>query len=131
MVNTSNIHYWGSNEKIANAITFVLQNVPELVKNFALRECIFTSLDKNLGGACIKLIDKPDIASSRSLWLIELSENIFYENSIRYKKCSQNMLRYIVAHELAHTYLNHVGIHSKTRSKFTNYIVNMKRKQTD
>ncbi len=99
------IPYYGENEAITSAIDFVIQNVPEPVRVFALERCIFTSLDKGCGGCCFTVPLDPGLVVHPAFWLIQISEDFYCKSSFRYRKCSQNSLRYIVAHELAHAYL--------------------------
>ena len=106
------VPYYGDNERIRSQIAFVLLKVPESVRNFAYRQCLFSSLGQRLGGTCAKLNQPPS-----PLWLIELSEDIPYEHSVRYRKYSETSVRYLVAHELAHAYLNHDGIYPEDKAR--------------
>jgi hypothetical protein len=100
--------YCGTNKMIAHSISAVLQNVPEGVSNFAKTQCLFTSLDsKNHSGSCTKIPLHNGAILPPALWLIKLSENIPYKSSLRYRKYCQRYLCHVVAHELAHAYLNH------------------------
>lgn len=97
----------GSNDKIASAIDFVLHNVPEPVTVFVLARCIFTSMDDAWGGCCYKVpLTTIGVLPPPAFWLIEISEDTYCKSSFRYRKCSQNTLRYIVARELAHAYMD-------------------------
>jgi hypothetical protein len=103
------VPYWGDNDEIRSAIVFVLQNVPESVRDFARQQCIFTSMDENrIVSTSFKLPERPLIPPPE-IWLIALSEHTLYKSSYRYRKYRQNMWRYIVACELAHAYVNHDG----------------------
>jgi hypothetical protein len=102
------IPYFGDNDKIAGAIAFVLQKVPEPVRNFAFQRCIFSSLPKNIAGSFRNLVIRPGTILS-SLFLIEISEELPFISSYRYRKYSQNTLQFFVALDIAHAYLNHDG----------------------
>jgi hypothetical protein len=104
------VPYFGENHLIAHAISIVLLNVPETVSNFASTRCIFMSQNgKMQDGSCIKLPLQVRAIVPPEIWLIELSEDIPYKSSLRYRKYYLRYLRYLVAHELAHAYLNHDG----------------------
>lgn len=107
------IPYFGTNRRIADAIDFVLQKVPQPVRSFALRQCIFTSLSRNLLGCCCNLGICSDIFSP--LFLIEISEELPFISSFRYRKSFQTNLQFTVAHELAHAYLNHGELNTETQ----------------
>jgi hypothetical protein len=54
------------------------------------------------------------VISPPVFFIIVLSEKILYQNSFRYRKCSENTLRYYVAYQLANVYLeypDHLGIY--------------------
>jgi len=104
------VPYFGENHLMAHAISIVLLNVPETVSNFAITRCIFTSQNrKTQDGSCTKLPLQARVIVPSEIWLIELSEDIPYKSSLRYRKYYLRYLRYLAAHELAHAYLNHDG----------------------
>jgi hypothetical protein len=103
--NSYDLPYWGDDAEIASAITFVLENIPEPVRNFALNQCIFTSIDVKKESAAYYFVSR-QVSPQPTLSLIVLSENYLYKSSFRYRMYIQNMLRYDVAYGLADAYLN-------------------------
>lgn len=115
--------YYGSNISVRMRIAEVLLRLPESVREFVLDECIFMlGPESRFAGFALKAPVPARALVTREFWLIALSQlewraglpkikRAMMEKSLEVcKKLGERRrkkLEFIIAHEIAHAYLNH------------------------
>ncbi len=85
--------YIGPNTQVEESLYEVLQAIPEDAAEFAMCEILFTSVGDGINGIALSM-SNPFMDFRNKNWMIVIDAS--YEN-----------IKFVIAHEIAHAYLNH------------------------
>ncbi|MBA7631412.1 hypothetical protein ES703_38943 [subsurface metagenome] len=116
------VPYFESCDEMRSILAGVLASLPEEVRDFVIRRCIFLFSPESAG---ITYTVQFPVEASREYHFILMSDWLWWEckRALLRKRSRKAYLlarleqrkgwRYFTAHEIAHAYLNHMGSHTQ------------------